>query len=184
MAGPGVQGTDTLEGGAGADSLIGDAADDLLDGGADTDYLFGAAGDDLLLGGAGRDSLNGGWGSDTLDGGAGDDSFTADGDGAGDVFRFEAPKGGGGFGHDLVSGFEPGGDQIRFAGYTEADLAGPVQTTTIDFSWNYYMSTEWHFEFRDGSHLTVSFQDQGAHNDDSGTLAGTAPVAGQTYVFA
>ena len=43
--------------------------------------------------------------------------------------------------------------------------------------------TEWRFDFEDGSRVTVSFNDAGAHSDEGGVLVGTAPVAGQGYVF-
>ena len=82
---------EAVDGGAGSDVLIGDAAanrfsggagKDLLDGndGADVlnggdggDRLIGGAGDDVLLGGAGNDRLIGEAGDDRLVGGAGDD---------------------------------------------------------------------------------------------------------------
>jgi len=68
--------TDLVEGGAGDDSLSGGAGDDYLYGGADDDTLSGGTGSDNLDGGDGNDSLDGGLGGDTLVGGAGDDTLT------------------------------------------------------------------------------------------------------------
>jgi Ca2+-binding RTX toxin-like protein len=68
-------GTDALSaiehviGGAGSDSLTGDAVANVLEGGSGDDSLNGGAGDDLLYGGAGNDLLAGGAGNDLLDGG-------------------------------------------------------------------------------------------------------------------
>jgi hypothetical protein len=98
-----------------------------------------------------------------------------------------------------VSGFDAGADQLRFAGYTAADLAAPVQATTYEYEYwdgywdeygNYYgdisysYSTEWRFEFEDGSRATVSFTDANGHRDEGGAVVGTAPVSGQDYAFA
>jgi Ca2+-binding RTX toxin-like protein len=191
------------------------AGDDTLDGGAGADYLFGGSGDDLLIGGTGADQLTGGAGSDTYKGGTGDDYYNDDDyaypvpaptptaalvppDGGvapdvgpvgepldHDLFVFAMPKGAGGFGHDQISGFDLGSDQIRFVGYTEADLVGSVQTVT-DWSWdpNYYgsYSSHWQFDFQDGSRVTVSLYD--STYDESGMPIGTEPVAGRDYVFA
>ena len=65
-----------VEGGAGNDTLIGNAAintlwgglgNDRIDGGAGNDNLQGDDGDDVLIGGSGNDVLNGGVGIDTVD---------------------------------------------------------------------------------------------------------------------
>jgi Ca2+-binding RTX toxin-like protein len=86
-------GNNRLDGGAGADLVVGDAGDDVLHGGADGDVVFGRPGDDeihgddgedLLVGedgadrvdgGPDRDVLSGGAGADRLDGGDGDDDL-------------------------------------------------------------------------------------------------------------
>ena len=62
----GLDGNDTLNGGALADQI---------DGGIGNDQIYGNGGDDLLLGGAGDDYLDGGAGNDVLDGGTGKDSL-------------------------------------------------------------------------------------------------------------
>lgn len=67
-----------------ASPFVGVDGDDTLDGGAGSDTLSGQGGDDLLLGGDEADSLVGGDGADTLDGGAGDDVLVVDD--IGDVF--------------------------------------------------------------------------------------------------
>jgi len=75
---------DSLTGGAGNDTLVGDAlfeyvsldgGKDTLTGGAGDDNLLGLGGADVLFGGDGNDTLTGGNGADTLTGGAGADTF-------------------------------------------------------------------------------------------------------------
>jgi RTX calcium-binding nonapeptide repeat (4 copies)/Putative metal-binding motif len=66
----GAGGDDTLNGGAGNDTMYGAVGKDRLSGAAGADKLFGDAGNDVLSGGAGRDSLDGGAGNDRLTGGA------------------------------------------------------------------------------------------------------------------
>jgi Ca2+-binding RTX toxin-like protein len=74
--GDGVDGADSLTGGAGDDTIFGDVGADTLDGGSGNDSLLGGAGNDSMLGGLGADTLLGDEGNDTLDGGAGNDSLS------------------------------------------------------------------------------------------------------------
>jgi serralysin len=62
-------------GGAGNDTITGNALANVLQGGDGNDQLFGGAGNDTLQGGAGNDTLQGGAGTDNLWGGAGADVF-------------------------------------------------------------------------------------------------------------
>lgn len=85
---------DTLEGGAGNDTL--DSANDeaaggdLLLGGDGDDVIFAQSGNDEANGNAGSDSLSGLEGDDTLVGGSGTDTLSG---GAGaDRFRFDSPS--------------------------------------------------------------------------------------------
>jgi len=83
---PAFAGFNTLEGGAGNDTLIGSNGGDRLSGGDGNDVLYGeglpgksqsrSVGLNTLEGGAGNDSLIGGDGADTLLGGAGADTLT------------------------------------------------------------------------------------------------------------
>jgi Ca2+-binding RTX toxin-like protein len=57
---------DTLDGGAGDDTLTGSFEGDSLDGGPGNDVLRGGASADLLVGGPGRDTLNGEGGQDLV----------------------------------------------------------------------------------------------------------------------
>lgn len=68
-------GNDTIDGGAGQDTIFGQSGDDSLSGGDGDDDVFGGSGEDNLDGGQGQDELFGGTGNDTLTGGAGDDSL-------------------------------------------------------------------------------------------------------------
>ncbi len=192
----GQGGSDRLSGGDGADTLYGGvsflepAAEptsiDMLSGDDGDDWLEGGDGTNWLRGGAGNDELFGGHGSrlNIFEGGAGDDHYMGTYDSA-DVFVFEAPKEGGGFGHDYIIGFRGaelrGDEQLVFVGYTEADLAGPVQTVMPD---GWYPAWYWRFDFRDGSSLIVSlYDDLGADAPNGMGAAGTPPVVGQDYVF-
>lgn len=67
----GGAGNDTLIGNASGNSLYGGGGNDTLLGGDDTDLLFGEAGDDTLRGGNSNDKMIGGLGDDTFDGGDG-----------------------------------------------------------------------------------------------------------------
>jgi Ca2+-binding RTX toxin-like protein len=97
-----------LDGGGGADLLVGGTADDSLFGGAGGDELHGGGGLDYLDGGEGVDDLDGGadedtlellFGPDALDGGAGADTYFATFDGIdGTATAFD----GGGGGSDVL----------------------------------------------------------------------------------
>ncbi len=56
----------SIKGGAGADTLTGNAAIDTIVGGAGADTINGAAGNDILTGGEGADTITGGTGNDTI----------------------------------------------------------------------------------------------------------------------
>ena len=73
----GGQGDDTLYGNAGDDTIRGGRGDDTLHGGSGDDTMKGDAGDDTLYGGSGDDTMKGGKGDDALHGEAGDDSINA-----------------------------------------------------------------------------------------------------------
>jgi Ca2+-binding RTX toxin-like protein len=63
-----------IDGGIGNDALAGNGGSDRLDGGAGNDVLNGGTGSDMVAGGDGNDQLAGGAGDDALDGGAGIDA--------------------------------------------------------------------------------------------------------------
>jgi Ca2+-binding RTX toxin-like protein len=67
-----------VRGGAGNDTLTGDALANTLRGGAGDDTLMGGSGNDTLFGEAGADALYGGAGADTLYGGGGTGTDLAD----------------------------------------------------------------------------------------------------------
>jgi uncharacterized protein (TIGR03118 family) len=71
----GQAGNDTLNGGAGDDTLLGQRGNDVLKGGTGNDKLFGGYDDDILYGHTGNDQLYGGRGNDRLYGGAGTDDL-------------------------------------------------------------------------------------------------------------
>jgi Ca2+-binding RTX toxin-like protein len=72
------RGANTLEGGAGNDSITGNTGSDTLSGDEGDDLLFGLAGEDTLYGGDGNDVLDGGAGMDKMIGGAGNDTYVLD----------------------------------------------------------------------------------------------------------
>ena len=61
---------DTIDGGAGADTIFGESGDDLIDGGAGADLIYGGVGDDTI-------SLSDGFGNDTVYGEDGNDALDA-----------------------------------------------------------------------------------------------------------
>jgi len=97
----GTDSSETLDGGAGGNTILGLDGDDLIIGGRDSlasrdinntidiadldDQTESDDGDDALYGGGGNDTINGGAGDDLLDGGAGDDLLR--GQAGADVFR-------------------------------------------------------------------------------------------------
>jgi Ca2+-binding RTX toxin-like protein len=76
-----VKGQIVARGMDGDDTLLGGAGNEMLFGGNGNDVLTGRQGADILVGGAGRDTLRGAGGNDVLLGGAGNDSLLG---GAGD----------------------------------------------------------------------------------------------------
>lgn len=144
----GLDGDDTLSGGAqgdlivaaaGHDSLSGNAGDDTLDGGAGNDTMRGGSGADSLSGGSGRDTLSGGDGNDTLDGGANSDRLEGDdgddslaGEDGNDALAGEAGRDTlrGGNGDDRLDGGS-GDDSLR-GGAGEDSVLGGTGGDTID----------------------------------------------------
>ena len=105
-----VTGLAFVDGGGGADSIIGSSfADDLR----------GGAGADTLNGGDGNDTLNGGAGIDTLSGGNGDDTFVITGN--------EAQN-------DTMNG-GAGTDSILVTGTSDVTLAGFNATASSIETW-------------------------------------------------
>lgn len=105
----GFAGRDELRGRGGDDELGGGPGIDRVFGGAGRDLLGGGAGIDLLVGGGGRDQLSGNGGSDALHGGGGRDWLT--GNAGEDVFLYTKDLDGD-HGHDLITDFQPGRDQL------------------------------------------------------------------------
>ncbi len=91
----GGNGKDTILGQGGNDTLVGGDGDDSLDGGAGNDGIRAGNGQDFVLGNAGNDSITAGDGFDTVAGGDGEDSL--DGGDGNDSVR-------GGAGNDLING--------------------------------------------------------------------------------
>ncbi len=117
-------GNDTIHGGNGADSLLGNDGNDSINGDGDSDSLYGGNGNDTLNGGAGIDSLFGGDNDDVLflfgsggraEGGEGDDyvssaqgTSTLYGDSGNDTLSGElADNLYGGSGNDSLLGVSP-----------------------------------------------------------------------------
>ena len=123
----GLDGNDSLYGGAehdilrggGNDRVYGKDGNDIIFGGAGNDNLRGGAGEDILDGGGGDDRLEGGDEADTLDGGAGNDRLEG-GNFSADTYIFAK-----GHGKDVIS--DQGYDDedrntLRFADSAAADL--------------------------------------------------------------
>ena len=127
-------GTNTLDGGAGNDSLLAGTGNDSLSGGMGADSLSGGAGDDTLLGGAGNDTLIGGAGNDILSGGDGNDLIFLRGNGdyatggaGSDTFMIQGPDSfAGGPLPSVIEDFRLNEDFLRFeGGFTGVFLRTP-----------------------------------------------------------
>ncbi len=109
-----TDGSITIYGGAGDDSLTGSPLGDILYGEAGDDTMAGGAGDDYLSGGDGNDAPSGGTGSDTVFGDAGDDTVLGEADNdfvfGGDGQDYV----GGGTGDDYLHG-DAGDDEVHGA---------------------------------------------------------------------
>lgn len=125
---------DTIEGGAGSDSIDGGAGNDTI-----TDTAVGSDGDDTLKGGTGLDTIRGGVGNDSIEGGSdGDSLFGGDNDDT--ILGDDGPDfidGGegsdsllGGEGNDTIVG-QGGGDVIRGEGGQDS-LDGGADSDTVD----------------------------------------------------
>jgi Ca2+-binding RTX toxin-like protein len=137
-------GADTIDAGAGNDTVLGQGGDDIIDGGADNDRLIGGGGDDIVVGGTGDDLIYGDSeanqlsdGSDTLYGGDGDDSlFGSSGD---DYLNGEAGRDRmfGGDGDDTLV-YSTGNDVIYGgSGLDTLSLAGALSGVTVEME-RYY----------------------------------------------
>jgi methionine-rich copper-binding protein CopC/Ca2+-binding RTX toxin-like protein len=81
-------------GGAGHDTLTGNAVGNWLRGGAGNDTLYGLGGDDMLQGDAGNDTINGGKGTDTAILSGTWDTYAFRYDALGDLYTLTHPLGG------------------------------------------------------------------------------------------
>jgi len=141
-----ASGTNTLDGGAGDDTLIGDTNDTTnITGGAGDDDITGSSdtAGETISGGAGDDTINSSAGSDTITGGAGNDTITLGaatqtvdaGDGDDTVYATNYIAYGyniiGGAGTDIldVTAAEVIGDGAVVSGFEQLNVDGNV---TID----------------------------------------------------
>jgi Ca2+-binding RTX toxin-like protein len=114
--GPFAPGTNTIDGGGGADALVGAGGHDILDGGAAGDLFLAADGPDTINGGPGDDAILAEGGNDTADGGTDNDAIVgATGD----------DELGGGDGQDVIGG---GAGNDRESGGPSRDLLGATHS--------------------------------------------------------
>ena len=99
----------SVDGGAGADTVIGSEGADLILGGEDNDVLSGGGGDDRVVGDRGTDTMNGGAGDDTLVWNNGDGTDVANGDGGRDDVEVNGAAAAG----DTFT-VQPNGARIKF----------------------------------------------------------------------
>ena len=112
-------GDDLLIGGLGDDRLVGDSGNDVIEGGAGIDRILGGEGNDSLIGGDGNDTIFGDVGNDIIDGGEGIDRILGgDGD---DVINGDS-------GDDRVVG-EDGNDVLNGGSGSDRILGGSGQDT-------------------------------------------------------
>ena len=113
-------GNDTINGGAGDDSIDGESGNDFLNGGSDDDTVSGGDGNDIIEGDSGTDTLYGGVGVDNIDGG--DDADLLYGGDDGDTLRGAAAA-------DTIYG-GAGADEIR-GGVNGDQLYGDGSSDTV-----------------------------------------------------
>jgi len=156
----GVEGEDSLDGGAGNDTIMGNGGNDTLIGGTGADSLDGGDDDDTLSGGTGDDTILGGAGDDTLTGGADDDSLTGgDGD---DTYTYAA-----GEGDDTITDFNAGNTGV----ITDGDQ---TNNDFIDLSSFYTDLTELRNDFLDDGILNQSVGSFG----DNTAIGGSITMSG------
>ncbi|UWQ42058.1 hypothetical protein K3718_02905 [Leisingera aquaemixtae] len=110
-----MSGSEVINAGRGADSVVAGAGSDFISGGSGKDVLKGRNGKDTIEGGSGADKLLGGNGNDSLHGGGGRDVLygnrgndTLDGGDGADLFVFKR-----GDGSDTILNFDTGEDLVR-----------------------------------------------------------------------
>ena len=127
----GLEGNDTILGGAGKDWLYGSDGNDQVSGGNGDDQVYGNAGDDWLSGGAGNDYVRGGTGSDTMAGGAGNDVYRF-GSGA-NVVVYDADVNG----NDLIlADADSSRDVLYFRNTNMSNYAELVGDDLVLYYWN------------------------------------------------
>lgn len=126
-----VEGSNTLIGALGDDSLVTGGGSDSLRGFAGRDTLSSGAGNDILWGGSGSDSLIGGAGNDTLYGQSNGSPTSPDvltgGDGR-DRFGFFGNRNA-----DLITDFNPEDDFILLQGNSYLDGSDNALTSEFEF---------------------------------------------------
>ena len=189
VAGGGVGGNDTINGGndydfviagAGDDVVYGNGGDDNLSGNQGNDTLYGGAGNDTLIGGPGNDLFDGGLGADTMTGGLGDDTYIL-GRGYGMDTVIEADSTAG---NTDVAQFLSGvsADQIWFrhvGNNLEASIIGTGDKLVIQ---NWYSGAANHveqFKTTDGAKILL---DSNVQNLVNAMASFAPPVAGQTIL--
>ena len=121
----GTTNDDTIDGGAGLDTLLGGNGNDTIFGGTEADAINGQAGDDSILGQDGNDTLAGGLGNDVISGGLGQDAINGN-EGADTLSGDD--------GRDTISG-GAGNDSID-GGLGKDSLSGGDDNDTIDGGFN------------------------------------------------
>jgi Ca2+-binding RTX toxin-like protein len=122
----GLDGRDTVTGGAGDDYVSGGSGDDTLSGGAGADAMYGDAGRDRMAGGADGDSIWGGLGGDRMSGDSGPDVFVSEAglDGRDDLH--------GGPGRDTAFYPRTGNQRISLDEHRNDGLAGEKDNVRTD----------------------------------------------------
>lgn len=118
----GGHGTDSIVGNGGNDTLLGDDGNDSITGGTGNDSISAGDGQDTVDGGTGNDTIVAGDGEDLIDGSAGTDSIEG-GDGA-DTLR-------GGDDSDILNG-NAGTDVVNGQNGTDTLFGGPGNDTLQD----------------------------------------------------
>ncbi len=181
----GAAGADTLMGGGGADLLNGETGDDQLSGGAGADLLSGETGRDTVEGGADGDVLLGGTGDDVVNGDDGDDALFGE---------LDQDTLSGGAGGDTVNGMV--GDDVLFGDLGADTLSGELGADRLVGGLGadvliggagadrFVFTAVADSQFGDGGDLIIDFERGVDVIDLAGVDANSALSGDQAFVFA
>ncbi len=180
----GSSASESIQGGAGDNTINGSNGNNLVHGGAGNDTLSAGNGSDILVGGTGDDVLNSGSGTDRLHGGAGNDTMTGGdaGENFVDVFVWtlgdQGPAGAPAV--DTIKNFATGAAGTNATGGDVLDLRDLLQGESIGPANSAGNLADYlHFEVS-GGNTVIHVSHTGGFATDSHNLGGSYSSAAET----